>query len=58
MIQKDNVIILMHLFSSLEDSLKELEKAQDGNDYNKFNSLKNHLNELQKEILKNLEKEK
>lgn len=56
MISKDKVIVLMHLISSFEDFLKELDRAQDTEDYNTFISLKKHLMEIQKEISKNLKK--
>lgn len=56
MISKDKVIVLMHLISSFENFLKELDMAQDKGDYNNFSSLKKHLMEIQKEIAKNLRK--
>lgn len=54
MIPKEKIVLLMSLTNSFDETIKELEKAQDSNDYARFNILKKNLIQIQQEISKTL----
>lgn len=54
MIPKEKIVLLMNLTNSFDETIKDLERAQDSNDYLKFNVLKKNLIQIQKEISKTL----
>ena len=58
MISKEKIILLINLTNSLDETFKELEKAQDSNDYLRFNILKKDLAKIQQEISQTLWKPK
>ncbi|MBS3073694.1 hypothetical protein J4465_02775 [Candidatus Pacearchaeota archaeon] len=58
MISKEKIILLINLTNSLDETFKELEKAQDSNDYLRFNILKKDLAKIQQEISQTLGKPK
>lgn len=50
MIQKEKILVLMSLTNSLDEAFKDLEKAQDSNDYPKFDVVKRNIKQIQQEI--------